>query len=282
MPFPAPADPNDPLVTPPGAGVGAWWARLLATLGGTWRLLLPLAVVGVGVPSALFNGLNQLVVSRMMKPVSPDASPDVLLDSVLTDLLPALGFGLLGSLVISVFTSLVWGAASWIIARWGAAQPVAVGPALAYGVRRLPRVFGWGLVVSLIVLVGVCFCVLPGLYFAFALSLALTVAVFERVNPISRSFGLTHARFGTALGRILIVVAAYGVPAIAVAVVQEVVLTAIGLDAASGAPGFLVPLVLTLVASPLYLVLWVGILVTYAELRAWEAPLTSGGLAASL
>lgn len=281
MPFPHPADPNDPLVTPPGAGVGAWWARILATVAGTWRTLLPLAVVGVGVPSALFNGVNQIVVSRAIEPVAPDATPEEAF-AALSDLLPALGFALIGSLVLTVFTSLVWASAAWIIARWGAAQPVALGPAVSYGVRRLPRVLGWGLVVALIVLVGTCLCFLPGLYFAFALSTALSVAVFESANPVSRSWRLTHARFGTALGRILIVAAVFLVPTIVVAIIEDVVLSAVGVEAAAGAAGFLIALVFTLVSSPLYVLLWVGLLVTYAELRAWEAPLTSGRLASEL
>ena len=184
--------------------------------------------------------------------------------------------------MLAVFTALAWGAAAWMIARWAAAQPVALGPALGYGLRRLPRVLGWSLVVTLIVLVGFCLCVLPGIYFAFALCLALSVAVFERANPVSRSFALTHRRFGLALGRILIVAAVFIGPTIVVGVFEEILLTAIGTAAAGSVGGFLVSAVFTLVAAPLYLVLYVGTLVTYAELRAWEAPVTSASLAGEL
>ena len=59
-------------------------------------------------------------------------------------------------------------------------------------------------------------------------------------------------------------------------------LTAIGVGAAGSVGGFPVSAVFTLVSAPLYLVLYVGTLVTYAELRAWEAPLTSGMLAGEL
>ena len=167
---PVPVDPNDPLVTPPGAGVGAWWARVLATLRGTWRQLLPVVLLCVGVPTALFNGLTQvLIASAVSTPVSPDTPPEEVFGDLFADLAPALGVALLGSIVLAVFTALAWGAAAWMIARWAAAQPVALGPALGYGLRRLPRVLGWSLVVTLIVLVGFCLCVLPGIYFAFAL-----------------------------------------------------------------------------------------------------------------
>ena len=283
MPFPVPVDPNDPLVTPPGAGVGAWWARVLATLRGTWRQLLPVVLLCVGVPTALFNGLTQvLIASAVSTPVSPDTPPEEVFGDLLADLAPALGVALLGSIVLAVFTALAWGAAAWMIARWAAAQPVALGPALGYGLRRLPRVLGWSLVVTLIVLVGFCLCVLPGIYFAFALCVALSVAVFERANPVSRSFALTHRRFGLALGRILIVAAVFIGPTIVVGVFEEILLTAIGTAAAGSVGGFLVSAVFTLVAAPLYLVLYVGTLVTYAELRAWEAPLTSAALAGEL
>jgi hypothetical protein len=283
-PFPVPADPNDPLVTPPGAGVGAWWARLLATLRGTWRQLLPLALLCVGVPTALFNGLTQVLIASAMpaSEVTPDTPPGEAFAALFEDLAPALGFALIGSIVLTVFTALAWGAGAWVIARWAAAQPVALGAALAYGLRRLPRVLGWSLVLTLMVLVGFCLCVLPGFYFAFALCVALCVAVFERANPVSRSFALTHRRFGLALGRILIVAVIFFAPTIMLAIFENALLTQIGPAAAGSVGGFLVSAVFTLAAAPLYPVLYVGTLVTYAELRAWEAPLTSASLAASL
>jgi hypothetical protein len=283
-PFPMPADPNDPLVTPPGAGVGAWWARLLATIRGTWRELLPLVLLCVGVPTALFNGLTQVLIASAVptSEFAPDTPPGEVLASLFEDLAPALGITLLSSIVLTVFTALAWGAGAWVITRWAAAQPVALGPAMGYGLRRLPRVLGWSLVVTLMVLVGFCLCVLPGFYFAYALCLALCVAVFERANPVSRSFALTHRRFGLALGRILIVAAVFIAPTIVLGIFEEVVLTAIGVGAAGSVGGFLVSAVFTLVSAPLYLVLYVGSLVTYAELRAWEAPLTSGMLAGEL
>ena len=127
-PFPMPADPNDPLVTPPGAGFGAWWARVLATLRGTWRQLLPVVLLCVGVPTALFNGLTQvLIASAVPTPVSPDTPPEEVFGGLFADLAPALGVALIGSLVLAVFTALAWGAAAWMIARWAAAQPVALG-----------------------------------------------------------------------------------------------------------------------------------------------------------
>jgi hypothetical protein len=238
----------------------------------------------VGVPTALFNGLTQVLIASAVptSQVSPDTPPEEVLRDLVDDLAPALGVVLLSSIVLAVFTALAWGAAAWMIARWAVAQPVALGPALGYGLRRLPRVLGWSLVVTLMVLVGFCLCVLPGIYFAFALCLALSVAVFERANPVSRSFALTHRRIGLALGRILIVAAVFIGPTIVLGVFEEVLLTAIGTAAAGSVGGFLVSAVFTLVAAPLYLVLYVGMLVTYAELRAWEAPLTSASLAGEL
>ncbi|PWR15580.1 hypothetical protein DKT69_10200, partial [Micromonospora sicca] len=43
-------DPQDPLVTPPGAGVAGWFQRGAGALRRSWRVLLPIMLITQGLP----------------------------------------------------------------------------------------------------------------------------------------------------------------------------------------------------------------------------------------
>jgi hypothetical protein len=180
-----------------------------------------------------------------------------------------------------------WAAGTWAATRDAAGQPAPLGAALAYGVRRAPRLWLWTLLSGLIVLVGVCMCILPGVYFAFALALVGPVFLFERRNPIGRSFELFHGRFGMVLGRLALVSALLIAGGVAASLVAELVL----LVAAGGSPfgqvdlsaGSVLAYTLSaVVAVPLAVVQLAGFLVTYAEQRCNEGRTTASTLAAEL
>ena len=140
--------------------------------------------------------------------------------------------------------------------------------------------------VSLLIGVGVCFCVLPGIYLAFALSMAGPVYLFERHNPIGRSFRMFHDRLGLLLGRVALVAVAVIVGTLIPGALEGIGTSALGTDpfASPGtALGVVVVIGVTAVlALPAHLAQMVGLLVTYAEQRAHEAPVNTAGLAAEL
>ncbi|MFC7550825.1 hypothetical protein [Plantactinospora sp. GCM10030261] len=277
---------NDPLVNPPGAGVGGWFARSWAAARRSWRPLLPILLLTQIAPA--------IAVSLVAVPFEAEALAEPATAEVTTgDLRLMLGnlfvyYGVLlgGAVLAAVVQAIGWAAGFRVLAGQAAGQPVSVGDAFRYGVRRAPGLWAWSLLVGLIIAVGLCACVLPGFYLAFALSMTLPVYVFERRNPIGRSFGMVHTQFGMALGRIAIIVGlAVGCS------LGVVVLQALGIAATGGSltgPSTLTPgyVVVTVVATvfflPAYLLVQVGLLTTYAELRGSEAPVTTTRLAGEL
>ena len=113
-----------------------------------------------------------------------------------------------GSLVVGLVQAVGWAAGTWVITQQAAGQPASLDAALRYGLRRALGLWGWTLLVSLLIGIGFCFCVLPGIYLAFALSMAGPVYLFERHNPIGRSFRMFHDRLGLLLGRVALVAVA--------------------------------------------------------------------------
>jgi hypothetical protein len=157
---------------------------------------------------------------------------------------------------------------------------------LGYGVRRAPGLWLWSLLSGLIVLAGFCFCLLPGIYFAFALSLVGPVFLFERRNPIGRSFGLFHNRFGMVLGRLALLAAVVIAASLAASMVGQLGLLATG-SGLSGSVSLSVGNALAysvsaLLAVPVAMVQLAALLATYAEQRGHEARTTAAALAAEL
>jgi hypothetical protein len=191
-----------------------------------------------------------------------------------------------GSLVFGLVQSLGWAAGTWVVARQAAGEPVSVGAALGYGLRRALGLWGWTLVMSLIIGLGICFCLIPGIYFAFALSMAGPVYLFERQHPIGRSYRMFHDRLGLLLGRVALVAAAVIVGSGAAGLVEGIGSLPFGttpLESPGTAVGVIVVTLLGgVLALPAHLAQLVGLVVTYAEQRAHEGPVDSARLAGEL
>ncbi|MEV1330272.1 hypothetical protein AB0J20_11910 [Micromonospora costi] len=284
--YPPGIDPADPLVTPPGARLNGWYERLVGGIQRGWRVLFPVLLLTQALPAAVLS-----VVSLGVDPTArweastvqdPAALPDTFFQDLATVLLVSVG----GGLLIGFVQGIGWAAGTWTLARQAAGQPVDVGAALRYGLRRALGLWGWTLLCGLIIGVGVCFCVIPGIYLAFALSMVGPIYLFERQNPIGRSFRMFHQRLGLLLGRVALVAVVVIVGSVVVGLLQGAATAPFGLDplAAPGtAIGVVVVLALTAVVTlPVQLVQLVGFVVTYAEQRAHEGPVNSAGLVAEL
>ncbi|WP_245718622.1 hypothetical protein [Micromonospora rhizosphaerae] len=279
-------DPNDPLVTPPNAGLSGWFSRCTGALRRSWRLLIPIMLLTQAAPAAAVSllslGLNP---SAQLETLPGDGSAP-LPDGYLADVAAFGGAVLLGSLLLGLLQSLGWAAGTWAVTRQAAGEPADLGGALRYGLRRALGLWGWTLLSSVLIGVGVCFCVLPGIYLAFATALAGPVYLFERENPIGRSFRMFHERFGPVLGRLALVAAVLIVGSVVGGVLESVGMLPFGTDplatpgATAGAVAVIV--VAAVLVVPVYLVQLVGLLATYAEQRAHEGPVNAARLAAEL
>ncbi|MEU8182338.1 hypothetical protein AB0B85_18555 [Micromonospora sp. NPDC049044] len=280
-------DPNDPLVTPPGAGLAGWFSRCAGALRRGWRQLVPIMLLTQVLPAAVLS-----VISLGLEPPadwavpSGSASAPALPDNFAVDLAGLLGALIGGSLLVGLVQAVGWAAGSWVITQQASGQPGSLDSALRYGLRRALGLWGWTLLISVLVGIGFCCCVLPGIYLTFALSMAGPVYLFERQDPIGRSFRMFHDRLGLMLGRVALV----GLAIIIVNVISgglEGVGTAAFGDEPFASPGSAIGVVAVIavtatLALPAHLAQLLGLLVTYVEQRAHEAPVNSAGLAAEL
>ncbi|MEW2141375.1 hypothetical protein AB0869_00985 [Micromonospora vinacea] len=280
-------DPNDALVTPPAAGIGGWFTRCGGALRRGWRQLVPIMLLTQVLPAAVLSVIALGVDPSAKWAAQAEGAPSAALpDNFAAELGSLLLVLVGGSLLVGVVQAVGWASGSWVITRQAAGQPVSLESALRYGLRRALGLWGWTLLVSLLIGVGVCFCVLPGIYLAFALSMAGPVYLFERHNPIGRSFRMFHDRLGLLLGRVALVALAVILVSVVSSSLEGVGTSAFGTDpfaSPGSAAGVVVVIGITAVlALPAHLAQMVGLLVTYAEQRAHEAPVNSAGLAAEL
>ncbi|MFI2710205.1 hypothetical protein ACH495_08760 [Micromonospora sp. NPDC018662] len=278
-------DPQDPLVTPPHAGVGGWFARCAGAVRRGWRQLLPIMLLTQGVPAAVISVLSLFLAPTGELATGPDGAP-VLPDGYLEHVVVFYGAILLAAVVFGPLQAVGWGAGTWVVARQAAGEPAGLGGALRYGVRRALGLWGWTIVVSLLITVGACLCLLPGIYAAFAVALFGPVYLFERQEPIGRAWRMFHKRFGMVLGRVALVMCALLAASVLDVVVGAVSGAAFGTDPTS-APGTAVgamalAVVGAALAAPAYLAQLVGLVVAYAEQRAHEGPVNAARLAAEL
>ena len=283
-------DPGDPLVNPAGLGFGGWFERVAGAIRRGWRLLLAIALITYFLPTVAVS-LVQLAYGPAgslptVPPSTPEGEPPQLPDGFFIDLAVFGGASIAAAIVALLVQSVGWAAGTWAVTRQAVGQPASLGSALAYGVRRALGLWAWLLLSGLIVLGGLCFCVLPGIYLGFALGLVGPVFLFERRNPLGRSFGLFHNRFGLVLGRLALLAAVAIIGGLATSMLAQLGTLATGGDpfgpvvfSVGSALAYSLSAVLSV---PIAVVLLAGLLVTYAEQRGHEARTTASSLAAEL
>ncbi|MFC3503068.1 hypothetical protein ACFOOK_19090 [Micromonospora krabiensis] len=279
-------DPADLLVTPPGLGLSGWLDRCLGAVRRGWRILLPILLLTQVLPAAALSVLSYGIDPSAEWETSTGGDPAALPDNFVSDLATVLLVLVGGSLVLGFVQGVGWAAGTWVVTRQAAGEPVGLGAALRYGLRRALGLWGWTLLIAVLVGLGFCFCVLPGVYLAFALSMAGPVYLYERDNPIGRSFRMFHDRLGMLLGRLALLFGAVIVFSVVVSVLEGVGTAPFGTDpfaAAGSAAGVVAVIAVTsTLALPAHLAQLVGLVVTYAEQRGQEAPVNSARLAAEL
>jgi hypothetical protein len=275
---PGSGDPSDPLISPDYAG---WWQRNINILKAYWRPLAVLQAFGAVAELVLLipADLVQALQARGLQGGNPAARE-------IARALPGLGAGLLGAILAALVVTLVTMAGMRLVVVAVTGGQPDVGDALRGALRRLPPLAGWGLLASLLVLFGLCLCLLPGLYFAAVFTVLPAVVLFERGGAIGRCFKLFHAEFAASLARVATIIG-LAIAATLVTMTVDGIVGAI-VRAGSVATGALVSgtLVSTVLAVAVNAALGVVLapltLTTYADERARLEPLHTGVLAHEL
>lgn len=257
------AGPADPLVS---NDIGGWWNRSLRLLQKAWRPLLLVHLISVP-PLEILTAWAQIAAKNDI-----GTDPEHFTASDLRNLLMLLGVAIVVGGLLSVVVSLT---SQRILVQAATDRPIAVGAALLDGLRRTPALIGWGIPISLMVVVGLFCCIVPGLYFGAVFTVLPAIVLLERGNAISRSFQLLHADIGAALGRIVI----YYAVSILFVIVQSLFTSAVAtigtstaVTVASTGVGIVFTLASAVAVTPM-------VLTAYADMRARREPFSTAYLA---
>ncbi|MBL7260583.1 hypothetical protein [Paractinoplanes lichenicola] len=258
------AGPEDPLVSPDFAG---WFRRSFTLLSAVWQPMTLVQLVWA-VPLLAVGIVGAFITSDAAVITDPQ---DVSFDDFVAPLLVILPFTL-AAVVLSMVGQL---ATLDILVQRATGRPISVTEAVKNGLRRFFPLLGWQIVAGLMILVGLLFCILPGIYFGLVCSILTPIILLERGQGVGRAFQLFHADFGAALGRIATIFGFY----IAFAFVEGIFTTAIDPSGTAGTGIALFTAVLStgfsvasgVVISPL-------VLTAYADMRARHEPFSTAYL----
>jgi hypothetical protein len=279
-------DPDDPLVNPPHAGINGWFTRIGGLFKRSWKSMAAIFAITHLVPSigiAVIVAVAVVIAVGTVAPIGPNRQIDPELLSVGVPVIIAV------ALVLFLFFLYLqmagYAAATYAVTRQAAGYPVRLGESLGYGFRRGMGLLGWQFVVGLLILLGLVACILPAFYVYAATALFGPIYLFERRNPIGRTFSIFNNNLGRILGRLALLLAASfiargvtrGFDQVGNAVAGNTGELAVimGAAAISGVLGIII-------ALPLTMLTFSGILLTYAEQRGWEGPATARTLADEL
>jgi hypothetical protein len=187
--------PEDPLISPDYSG---WWRRGVAITKLAWRQLLLLqAVVGVltFTVETVATAWQSFALRDIDRAATAGRDPDLGL------IFAGTGLVLVAALVVALVTMVATLAAVRIVVEAATGAQPDLGAALGSAVRRLFPLLGWGILSALLIVVGLCACIVPGLYLAAVLLVLTPVVALERGNAIGRCFKLFHGDFGASMAR---------------------------------------------------------------------------------
>jgi hypothetical protein len=191
---PAGAIYTDPLVSPDYNG---WWQRTIAIVKASWRQLVILQVIGAAVTLVLRGPVDilQALTSRdLTNTDTPSRNGGTIF--------AAFGLSIVSIVAALVVAALVTLASVHNVVTAAAGGTPAVGEALRQATRRVLPLIGWELLAALIVVGGICACVLPAIYFAAVFTVLPAVVAFERGGVIARCFRLFHGNLGVSVSRV--------------------------------------------------------------------------------
>jgi hypothetical protein len=266
---------RDPLVTAPGEGISGWFSRVFGILRRDWQRIVAISLLTFGVPLGGLAVIYGLSLPHVVTGTNFNGSTSVHLEGGNIPLL--IVAGLIALIVTGYLNGVATAAVVWNVIHSASGEPVTLGDALLYGVRNGARLWGWAILYGLLVVAGLCACIIPGVYLAVAGSLYVPVALLARgQNPISTSFSMINKSFWPSLGRLAALFA------LLYAVQLVVSIPVVIVSAANRVAGQVLGGVLDVVVAPLAVMISLGAVVLFAELRARIQPTTTADLAAGL
>jgi hypothetical protein len=186
----------DPLISP---DYGGWWQRGIAVAKIAWRQILVLQAI-----VAVLTFTVQTVAGAWQSFALRDLerASDAGRDPDFGTFFAGTALVLVGSVVVALVAMLATLAVVRIVVVAATGGQPNVGEALAGAARRVFPMLGWGILAGLLTVVGICACIVPGLYFAAVFLVLAPVVAIERGNAISRCFKLFHGDVGASLARI--------------------------------------------------------------------------------
>ncbi|MEV0649276.1 hypothetical protein AB0I28_28875 [Phytomonospora sp. NPDC050363] len=259
-------DPYDPIVA---TDFNTWFNRVMGVFQRSWKSIGLIMLVGAVIPSLVVGTVNTAV-----GPVGDDMSTIEWSDYAGSGLWSLLAWIITGFLAAAAVV-----AAMRVAVREGTpGVQVPFGESMSYGFGRALPMWGWTIIASIVITIGLCACILPGIYLAIALALIAPAFVFEGGNPFVRSFKLTHSDFGRALSRLLVAFLAFLVYGCIISIPLGLIEGAVAENGLSFG-GFIVVLILEAIRAVLLLPVAIAavavILVTYAELRSRKEGLST-------
>ena len=282
---------DDPLVGGSTAALSAWCDRGCRVVERSWKSLIMITTVAVALPAVAVSVTAETAGVGGYLSINVD---DLrwLVQRLPTSLLGLTITALVAGLAVFV-VSAGWAAGAWVIVEETATgSGASVLAAFRMGFERARSMWLWSLGIGLAVGVGLKLCMLPGVYVGFACSLFGFVALFEPgANPVLRSAALTHGRIGIALTRIVVSFVPYAIYSVVFGLMVNTTFRAaygIGnLTNTTNDGGIAVlrgmsALIRLALLGPAVAAVLVGLLLTYAELRSLESPVTTADLRAEL
>jgi len=285
----------DPLISPDYAG---WWQRGMAIVKAGWPQLASLQAIGIvagivfQVPLLVYIAVQGRAIVNATNTPDTGTAPEVDLGPFFA----VLGLTLLGVLISVIVSAAITVATMHLGVQIASGATRSVGASARHALRRALPMVGWQFVAALVILVGLCLCVLPAIYPVAVFTVLPAVVAFERTNAISRCFTLFNRSFGVAAGRVATILGIGIVVAVIASIIGSVI------NSAAGVPGsFGVPLNNTDVSTGVQIAAGIGstavsvvlsaavavltaplTLLTYADLRARVEPLSTQVLVSEL
>jgi hypothetical protein len=248
-----------------------------------WRQLVALQVVLAVVTFGL-QGAAGVVAALALR--DADLTANGTEQPPLGDLLAAGGLTVVAVLISVLLSTLATLVAVHIVVQAATAGQPRLASCLAGASRRLLPMIGWGLLAGLIVIGGVCACILPAFYFGAVFTILAPVVAVERGGAIGRCFKLFNRDVGASLARVA-TIGAIWVGGGLLAAVPAALGGAITDPASATTPALVISeLVGTAVTVAISGVLRVLIdpltVAAYADMRARVEPLSSSVIAQEL
>lgn len=280
-------DPLDPLVNPPHSGINGWFTRIGDMFRRSWKSMLAifaitylLPMVGLAVITVIATvGLSALFLS------GADIESQTFQDMLPVGIPVLIAIVLVLVIAFLIVQSAGYAAATYAVTKEAAGQRIGLGEALGYGFRRALGLTGWQILVGLIAGLGFLACILPGVYLYAATALFGPIFLFERRSPIGRSVGIFNQNLGRILGRLALLFCATIVAALVTGIFDQIGAAIAGTSNELGVllgSAALSSVLSILIELPVTMLIFSGILLTYAEQRGYEGPASTSALAAEL